>query len=281
MASKIFISYSRKDIDVVLKLRDEIHRVTGVLPWMDVTGIETGSQFADVIARNIDGCELLVFVISFCSVESQWTRKEVLYAQNHRKKIYPVVIDDVQLPRELDFLFSDVDRVDVRDGVQRRKFFSDLIAFCGAHSTRTESSIGMSHAAGESFRLASRTRAEGHGFEFSKKEADRLYSQGRYQQVAEFYLQLAANGDVEAQSRLADMYFNGRGVAKDDKEAMKWVRRAAAQGDVWAKSVVKANSFRSKVADFMDSEAFAYFWVFIFFGLIAMIIGFYVWSRFF
>ncbi len=136
MASKIFISYSRKDQEVVLKLRDEIHRRTGVLPWMDVTGIETGTQFADVIARNIEGCDLLVFVMSRNSAESSWTRKEVLYALNHGKKVYPVVIDDAQLPRELELLFADVDYVDVRDNVQREKLFSDLVSFCDSHGSR-------------------------------------------------------------------------------------------------------------------------------------------------
>ncbi len=135
MASKIFISYSRKDLGVVVKLRDEIHRRTGVLPWMDVTGIETGTQFADVIARSIEGCDLLVFVMSRNSAESSWTRKEVLYALNHGKKIYPVVIGDAQLPRELELLLADVDYVDARDNVQREKLFSDLVSFCASHGS--------------------------------------------------------------------------------------------------------------------------------------------------
>ena len=144
MTSKIFISYSRKDLDVVTKLRDEIHSRTGVEPWMDITGIETGAQFADVIAKNIEGCELLVFVVSCNSVESSWTRKEVLYALNHGKKIYPVVIDDVQLPRELDLLFADVDRVDVRDCVQREKLFSDIVSFCAPHGFGDKTRAGGS-----------------------------------------------------------------------------------------------------------------------------------------
>ena len=133
MSSKIFISYSRKDLEVVMKLRDEIHSRTGVRPWMDITGVETGTQFADVIAKNIEACELLVFVMSCNSVKSSWTRKEVLYALNHGKKIFPVVIDNAQLPRELDLLFSDLDRVDVRDSVQREKLFTDIVSFCVPH----------------------------------------------------------------------------------------------------------------------------------------------------
>lgn len=132
MKSSIFISYSRKDYDVVITLRNEIYRRTGVLPWMDVSGIETGTQFADVIATAIDECDLLVFAISPNSVVSHWTTKEVLYAQEQRKKIYPVVINDVRLPRKLALLFADVDRVDIQNPVQCEKFFSDLIVYCDA-----------------------------------------------------------------------------------------------------------------------------------------------------
>ena len=41
---------------------------------------------------------------------------------------------------------------------------------------------------------------------------------------------LAEAGDAEAQNNLGLMYFNGRGVAQDDAEAVAWYRRAAEQG---------------------------------------------------
>ena len=134
MKSKIFISYSRKDLGAVRRLRDEIHGRTGILPWMDLSGIETGTQFADVITKAIDDCELLVFVISRHSVKSEWTEREVLYAQDAGKKIYPVVIDDVELTGKMKFLLISIDRVDIRDGVQYEKLFSDLSAFCGVRA---------------------------------------------------------------------------------------------------------------------------------------------------
>ena len=126
MKSKIFISYARRDYNVVIKLRDEILRRTGELPWMDLSGIETGAQFADVIAGAIDACSLLVFVVSRHSVVSEWTRREMLYALETHKKIYPVVIDDVELPKELRLLLSNLNCIDIRDAVQRANFFSDL-----------------------------------------------------------------------------------------------------------------------------------------------------------
>lgn len=134
MKSKIFISYSRKDLAVVRRLRDEIHSRTGILPWMDLSGIETGTQFADVITKAIDDCELLVFVISRHSIQSEWTEREVLYAQDAAKKIYPVVIDDVELTGKMKFLLINIDRVNIREDVQYEKLFSDLSAFCGARA---------------------------------------------------------------------------------------------------------------------------------------------------
>lgn len=42
---------------------------------------------------------------------------------------------------------------------------------------------------------------------------------------------LAGQGDANAQSMLASMYFDGSGVPQDDREAAKWYRLAADQGD--------------------------------------------------
>ena len=45
---------------------------------------------------------------------------------------------------------------------------------------------------------------------------------------------LADQGDAETQGSLADRYYQGDGVEKDTKTAMKWYRQAAEQGIVEA-----------------------------------------------
>ncbi len=40
----------------------------------------------------------------------------------------------------------------------------------------------------------------------------------------------AQNGNAEAQFKLAKSYYNGKGVEKDDAEAVKWLKKTAAQG---------------------------------------------------
>ena len=44
----------------------------------------------------------------------------------------------------------------------------------------------------------------------------------------------AENGNVEAQFSLGEIYFSGRGVEQDYKEAVKWFRNATEQGNVTA-----------------------------------------------
>ena len=207
MRSAIFISYAREDYGTVIELRNEIHRRVGVLPWMDVSDIAPGAKFSDVIARAIDGSGILVFAISRNSVVSRWTRKEVEYAVSHGKKIYPVLIDDVQLQGGIELLLSDIERVDYKDEVQRESFFSDLSAFCAG-------------AAKDDFDLKSWIR-----------EANRFYSANQYQQALDLYRQCAEHGSVEAEFRLGVMLYNGEGVRKRHvKEALENLYDAALLG---------------------------------------------------
>lgn len=133
MTRKIFMSYAREDYVTVVRLRDEIHRRTGVLPWMDVSDVKTGDPFDEKIAKAIDGCELLIVVLSRHSVTSPWTKREVSYAQEKGKRIFPVVVDDVKLPDALGLRLTDVNRIDVQDKVQREKFLSEVQSFCVEH----------------------------------------------------------------------------------------------------------------------------------------------------
>jgi len=55
-----------------------------------------------------------------------------------------------------------------------------------------------------------------------------------YETVIRLWLPLAEQGDARAQSNLARMYANGRGVLQDYAAAINWYRKAAAQGDAEA-----------------------------------------------
>ncbi len=83
-------------------------------------------------------------------------------------------------------------------------------------------------------------------FEFAKAKAEKgdasaqvtlglMYEYGRGVakndvEAVKWYRKAAEQGDADAQIYLGSRYGYGRGVAKDDAEAVKWYRKAAEQG---------------------------------------------------
>lgn len=62
-------------------------------------------------------------------------------------------------------------------------------------------------------------------------DALKHYESGEFQQAATLLLPLAEAGDAIAQQRLGVLYFYGRGVPEDEKKALDWARKSAAQGN--------------------------------------------------
>ena len=48
----------------------------------------------------------------------------------------------------------------------------------------------------------------------------------------------AEQGNAKAQSNLGFMYYQGLGVTQDDREAVRWIRKAAEQGNILAQSLL-------------------------------------------
>ena len=71
-----------------------------------------------------------------------------------------------------------------------------------------------------------------------------MYDEGRgvikddYEAV-KWYRKAAEQGYASAQHNLGVCYANGEGVTQDDVEAVKWFRRAAEQGEAAAKEALK------------------------------------------
>jgi len=61
---------------------------------------------------------------------------------------------------------------------------------------------------------------------------------GDYATALREWKPLAEQGDASAQLNLGVMYHNGKGVPKDDREAVKWFRLAAEQGNAPAQSLL-------------------------------------------
>jgi hypothetical protein len=91
----VFVSYSRKDRDFVIKLVDALKQ-RGWNVWWDPT-IRPGEYYEDVIEGALTTSRCVIVVWSKNSVASKWVRAEAAEAAN-RGVLVPVVIDDAKIP---------------------------------------------------------------------------------------------------------------------------------------------------------------------------------------
>lgn len=103
------------------------------------------------------------------------------------------------------------------------------------------------------------------------EDGEMAFDHGDYQSALDLWKPLAEQGNVEAQNKMGWMYESAYGVAKDEKEALKWYLRAAEQGNAEAqvniglmyrdgkgveKNKAEAAKWYRKAADQGDPAAF-------------------------
>jgi serine/threonine protein kinase len=89
-------------------------------------------------------------------------------------------------------------------------------------------------------------------------EADRLAARGDHARTVEIVRGLAEQGNARAQTKLANIYAAGRGLARDDAAAASWYRKAADQGD--SEAQLKLGHFYAEGRGVPQSANQAYIW---------------------
>ncbi len=140
---KIFISYKRKDIDRVVKIKEEIEREVVTPCWFDLDGIETDAQFVKVIMKAIKECEIFLFMYSkrhseITDFDNDWTAKEINFAQKKNKRIIFVNIDSTPLSDYFEFSFGLKQQVDYNDPRYRNRLYEDLRKWCGTENIQPQ-----------------------------------------------------------------------------------------------------------------------------------------------
>lgn len=136
----IFISYSRIDKNIVFPFIKRIENELNTTCWIDSEGIESGSQFEEVIVNAIDESKVVLFMLSDSSINSKWTKREVLYAEDEGKRIVPIVIDGKGLRKWFKFHFGNVDYIDINDEGQCDKLLNNLASWIGVERTNKKNS---------------------------------------------------------------------------------------------------------------------------------------------
>jgi len=94
---KVFISYSRKDMDFVRKLAGDLE-TAGYDVWWDITDLRGGDDWVRNIPEAIKSSRYFIVVLSPNSIESEWVRKEYTQALSLRKKIIPIMLTPCEVP---------------------------------------------------------------------------------------------------------------------------------------------------------------------------------------
>src|SRR4030095_15067999 len=104
--AKIFISYSRKDIEFAKRLTAELQK--GELDfWIDWEGIPPTVDWWQEIQKGIEEADVFLFMISPDSAKSKICGQEIDHAVKNGKRIIPIMareIDWQDTPRQLGHL---------------------------------------------------------------------------------------------------------------------------------------------------------------------------------
>lgn len=130
----IFISYKRSDKERVFQIVDSIHTELGKdVCWIDLDGIESDAIFVNVIMRAINNCKVFLFMysqehadIKEDECETDWTIREISFAQKKKKRIVFVNIDGSILSDWFDFMYSTKQQIDISDEDAVARLYRDL-----------------------------------------------------------------------------------------------------------------------------------------------------------
>lgn len=99
--------------------------------WFDIDGIESGDEFEDKIISAIDNSSYVLFALSENSIQSQWTKDEVMYAKNTDKKVIPILLKGAQMKGWFLFKFGRIDYIDSTNTLQIQKLLQNLSDWTG------------------------------------------------------------------------------------------------------------------------------------------------------
>ena len=93
--AKVFVSYSRKDIEFARRLTDEL-RKSDLDFWIDWEGIPPTVDWWNEIEKGIEEADIFLFLISPDSAKSKVCGQEIDTAYKNGKRIIPIVVREIE-----------------------------------------------------------------------------------------------------------------------------------------------------------------------------------------
>jgi tetratricopeptide (TPR) repeat protein len=109
--ARLFISYAHAD-SVIVKDISKVLQEAGHEVWIDRHDIQGGTLWGSEIAKAIIACDALLLFLSTESVSSDDVRREVDIAFEEKRKILPIMLENVEIPVELDYQLTGIQYID-------------------------------------------------------------------------------------------------------------------------------------------------------------------------
>lgn len=100
----IFLSYCHKDKAYVFPIVEQLAR-DGYRIWYD-EGIDPGSEWPEIIASHLNGCEVCIAFITENSLNSHNCRREINFALLKKKSFISVILEEVEMSLGMEMQLS-------------------------------------------------------------------------------------------------------------------------------------------------------------------------------
>ena len=99
----IFVSYAHKDSNIVYPFIEQLQKRFNV--WYD-DGIHLGRDYTEDIMSHLRDSSLFLFMVSKNSMESDFCKKEISFAERRGKSFINIIIEDFNVPDWFDFSYG-------------------------------------------------------------------------------------------------------------------------------------------------------------------------------
>jgi hypothetical protein len=121
--NKVYVSHIPDDAPFVEQLTADL-ALKGHDVWVDLEDIGAGSGWRTAITKAIRSCRAFLLVLSNRSVSSSHIVKELSIADSHNRLIIPVLVNEVEIPHDMEYQLADLQLIDFshikyEDGLKR------------------------------------------------------------------------------------------------------------------------------------------------------------------
>ncbi|HEX3871234.1 MAG TPA: TIR domain-containing protein, partial [Pirellulales bacterium] len=127
MQHDIFVSWASAD-ELIAETIVEALRHQGLSCWFSDDSVPPGKDWDEQISLAIEGCRLMLVILSEKSIRSRYVKKEIILALDDGLTIVPLRVADVKLPHEIRLTLAGIQHVDVFPDVRKHldKLAKDL-----------------------------------------------------------------------------------------------------------------------------------------------------------